>query len=302
VKIGFSQKDKCPECEDSKDGFDWVAAGRRHQTLEHAFDRGEKGYDTIIPGAVTEQRSYERWEEPMLGSNGEGRVSPLAPGCQPSVTVIGEDGRPILLNHIFRTEADSEGAGDEGQLAIDMSPTQPHTTTKNARSCESCHASKKALGLGIDSTRPWNERHFVELETVAGEVLAQRARPQMEPIANLDHDWSRIVDEEGKQLATVGHHFQLSRAFNKTEIDRIGREGTCLACHQEIPNQSLAVSLLHHVAQYGGRIPKTPGEHNSLLHKIILTSAWFQAAAAIGLPLGLLLCIVLWRRRRVGRS
>lgn len=297
VKIDFSQKDKCPECQDSQRAFDWVAAGRRHATLEHALDRGEKDYDTIIPGTVTEQRSYERWEEPMMGINGEGRVSPLAPGCQPSVTIIGADGKPILLNHIFRTEAGSEGAGDEGQLAIDMSPTQPHTMTKNARSCESCHASKKALGLGIDSTRPWNERHFVDLETVAGEILPAKTQAQMEPIANLDHDWSRIVDENGKQLATVGHHFQLSRAFNKSEIDRISRDGTCLACHQEIPDKSLAVSLLHHVAQYAGQIPKTRDEHSGLIHKIVLTSAWVQAALAMGIPLSVI-GFIAWRQRR----
>ncbi len=47
----------------------------------------------------------------------------------------------------------------------------------------------------------------------------------MEPIENLDHDWSQIVDEDGNQLATVGHHFQLSRAFNNQELLHISREG-----------------------------------------------------------------------------
>ena len=281
VKIDFSQKDKCPECNESKEGFDWVAAGRKHSLEEYLTDRGEKDYDTIIPGKVTEQRSYERWEEPMMGINGEGRVTPLAPGCQPSVTIIGEDGKPILLNHIFRTMADAEGGGSEGQLAIDMSPTQPHTMTKNARSCESCHASAKALGLGISATRPWNETHYVDLETVSGEILSNRAQPQVEPIKNLDHDWSRIVDEDGKQLATVDHHFKLGRAFNKAEIDRISREGTCLACHKEIPEKSLAVSFLHHVAQYTGGIPKTTKQHDALVNKIVLTSAWGQILAVL---------------------
>ena len=257
MKIDYSQKDKCPECNESQQGFDWVAAGRKHQEAEHAADRGEDGYDTIIPGKVTEQRSYLRWEEPMLGINGEGRVTPLAPGCQPSVTIIGEDGKPILLNHIFKTDPGLERGGDEGQLAIDMSPTQPHTTTKNARTCESCHASRKALGLGIGGTRPWDEQHTVDLETVDGKILPEQTQPQMEPIENLDHDWSQIVDEEGKQLATVGHHFQLSRAFTKEEQLHISREGTCLACHQDIPDESLAVSFLHHVAKYTGQLPKT---------------------------------------------
>lgn len=279
VKIDYTQQDKCPEVAASQQGFDWVAAGRQHQQAEYAADRGESTYDTVIPGKVSEQRSYLRWEEPMLGVNGEGRVTPLAPGCQPSVTIIGEDGKPLLLNHIFKTEAGAEGGGDDGQLAIDMSPTQPHTTTKYARSCESCHASRKALGLGIGSTRPWNEKVIVDLETVDGQILPNQTQTQMEAVANLDHDWSQIVSEDGKQLATVGHHFKLSRAFNKEELDRISREGTCTACHKEIPDQSLAVSLLHHVAKYSGALPGTAEEHSSLVHKIVLTSAWAQLLA-----------------------
>ncbi|WP_345322266.1 multiheme c-type cytochrome [Novipirellula rosea] len=298
VKIDFTQKDKCPECNESKQGFDWVAAGRLHGEVEHRADRGEEGFDTIIPGKVSESRSYERWEEPMLGINGEGRVSPLAPGCQTSVTVIGEDGKPLMLNHIFKTEANSEGGGEDGQLSIDMSPTQPHTITKNARSCESCHASNKALGLGIGSTRPWNQQHVVDLQSIDGTILPKQSQAQMAAIENLDHDWSQIVDSDGQQVATVGHHFQLSRAFNKGELDRISREGTCIACHKEIPTASLAVSLLHHVAEYTGQIPKSPDEHDALLNKIVLSSAWGQAIGILSLPVFAVLGATWYRRRK----
>ena len=282
VKIDFSQKDKCPECNESQENFDWVAAGRLHQEPEHAADRGETGYDTIIPGKITEQRSYLRWEDPMLGVNGEGRFTPLAPGCQPSVTIIGEDGEPLMLNHVFKTEKNVEGGGEDGQLAIDMSPVQPHTTTKNARTCESCHASSKALGLGIGSTRPWDEKTIVDLQTIDGKILPDQTQTQMEAVENLDHDWSQIVDEEGNQVATVGHHFKLSRALNKTEMDHISREGTCIACHKEIPTESLSVSLLHHVAEYTGQMPKTNEQHFGLVNKIVLSSAWAQVLAAFG--------------------
>ncbi len=296
VKVDYSQKDKCPECSESLEGFDWVAAGRMHEEPQHRNDRGEAGYDTMIPGKVTEQRSYLRWEEPMLGINGEGRVTPLAPGCQPSVTIIGEDGEPILLNHIYKTTPGLERSED-GQLAIDMSPTQPHTTTKNARTCESCHASRKALGLGIGATRPWDEEHIVDLETVDGKILPNTYQPQMEPIANLDHDWSQIVDKQGNQVATVGHHFQLSRAFTRDEQLHISREGTCLACHQDIPDKSLSVSFLHHVAEYTGQLPTTNAKHSSLVHKIMLMSAWLQFLLAIALPVLLIGGIWHWRRR-----
>lgn len=297
VKVDFRQKDQCPEVGESKMGFDWVAAGRRHQQDEFRSDAGEENYDLMIPGEVSEQRSYLRWEEPMLGINGEGRVTPLAPGCQPAITIIGPAGDPILKNHIFKTPAGMEGSED-GQLAIDMSPTQPHTMTKNARNCESCHASSKALGLGISGTRPWNESHTVDLETTDGTVLSRHARPQMEAIENLDHDWSRIVDEEGNQLATVGHHWKLSRALNTYEIQHMTREGTCIACHKEIPEQSEAINLLHHVAKYSGNLPHTNAQHAALLNKITLLSAWTQVGGAAFLTLVVILCLALWCRRR----
>lgn len=300
VKIDFSQKDKCPECQDSMQNFDWVGAGRKHQTPEHRATRGETGFDTIIPGKITEQRSYLRWEEPMLGINGEGRVTPLAPGCQPSVTIIGEDGKPILVNHIYKTMANAEGGDENGQLAIDMSPSQPHTMTKNARTCESCHASDKALGLGIGSTRPWNEQLTVDLETIDGTILPQKTQPQLEAIENLTQDWSKIVDAEGNQLATVGHHFKLSRAFNKDELQRMSREGTCMACHRELPEGSLATSFLHHVASTMNAVPKSTDEHNDLVHKIVLLAAWVQTMATAIVPVIILAGAFWWRRRVKG--
>lgn len=285
-----------------KSSFDWLAAGHRHRRPECAADRGETGYDTMIPGSVDEQRSYTQWEEPILGVNGEGRVSPIAPGCQPAITVIDAEGKPILLNRIFRTPAGAEGSGEEGQLAIDMSPTQPHTMSKEARSCESCHLSDKALGYGVGSgktTRPPDQPLVVDLETADKQVLAQRTRPQAEAIPGLPHDWSEVVTEDGRQLQTVGHHFRLDRPLNNQERANIDRRGVCLGCHQEIPDRSLAVSLLHHVAQYSGQLPKNRDDHTSLLHKILLFTAWGQAALVFGAPL-LLACSALWyvRRRR----
>ena len=55
----------------------------------------------------------------------------------------------------------------------------------------------------------------------------------------------------------MGHHFQLSRAFTREEQLHISRQGTCLACHHDLPEGSLAVSFLHHVAEYTGQLPTT---------------------------------------------
>lgn len=307
VKIDFSRKDECPECDESESGdnllkgFDWVAAGRRHQATEHAADRGEPGYDTYIPGKVSEQRSYLRWEQPMMGVNGEGRITPITPGCQTSVTVIGPDGKPIIVNKIFRTEPGAEGSGDEGQLSIDMSPVQPHTMTKNARTCESCHNTDKALGYGIDggrSIRGWDKQTIVDIETVDGKILPKQVQPQMEAIEGLANDWSRVVDEEGNQLQTVGHHFRLSRPLNNDERARIRREGTCMACHQELPTENLAAGLLHHVAKYTGQLPHTTQQHGALVHKIVLFAAWGQVGIGFAGAVAMFFGLNWWRRKR----
>lgn len=296
VKIDYSGGNTC---------FDWLQAGHRHRQPECAADRGETAYDLQIPGSVEEQRSFLRWEDPPLGVNGEGRVTPVAPGCQPSITVVGADGHAILLNHIFRTLAGSEGAGEEGQLAIDMSPTNPHTATDTPRSCESCHVSEKALGYGInggrDTRRP-DRAVVVDLETVEGHVLSQNAKTQMEPIEGLDADWSRFVTENGRQLQTVGHHFTGSRPLSNRERAAIDRQGVCLSCHQEIPEEDMAVSFLHHVAEYVDQVPKTADEHNDLLHKILLVAGWGQLLGVIVGPLVAIFMLIVivgwWRRRR----
>ena len=122
----------------------------------------------------------------------------------------------------------------------------------------------------------------------------------MEPIENLDHDWSQIVDRQGKQVATVGHHWKLSRSFNRAELERMTRDGTCIACHSEIPDNSLAINLLHHVAEYSDQIPHTKTEHSALIHKLTLLSAWAQVGgtAAFAVIVGGLF----WYRRRRHRN
>ncbi len=282
--------------------FDWVAAGRKHQEPAHRTDRGEFGYPLDLLGKVTEMRSYMRWEDPPLGVNGEGRVSPLIPGCQVSATVKGPYGEVLTLNTIARTPAGTEGGGDEGQLAIDMSPVHPHTVGK-ARSCESCHGSAKALGYGIGGgtmSAPWDSDTVVDLATADGQVIPRAARTQIAKIAGLI-DWSAVVTPEGQQMQTVGHHFRGSGPLSDAQRQALDRHDVCIGCHQEIPEASLAVDLLHHVAEVTGDAPKSREQHASLLRSVLLTSAWLEVLGALGLVVlvfGGALVVVRRRRRR----
>lgn len=233
----------------------------------------------LVDGKVTETRSFLRWEDPMLGQNGEGRITPLVPGCQVTVTVIGKDGKALLQNHIFKVK-NVEGAGEEGQNAIDMSPIQPHTIQKEARSCESCHTSKKALGLGIDGTANPSKTTIVDIMTADGKILPKQVDEQIPAIKNLKHDYSQIIDENGTQLMTVGSHFKLSQPLDKAQRDKLDRRGVCLSCHQDIPEGNLAVSAMTHIAEMAELNIDTK-EHNSILNKIVNLSAWIQILGSV---------------------
>lgn len=68
---------------------------------------------------------------------------------------------------------------------------QPHTVTRETRSCEDCHANPKAVGLGSGIYNARNNG------------------------LDIDFGLDRIVDEEGKQLQATSHVG--ARPFNKEE-------------------------------------------------------------------------------------
>lgn len=145
-----------------------------------------------------ETRSYLRWESPTLGINSEGKVSPFIPGCQVFFTQVDENGTARVLNKVFTTY--------DGFSGIMHNPIQPHTVSKEARTCEDCHANRKALGLGSGYYDP---------------------KASGLPI---DFELERIVDENGNQIQATSHYG--ARPFNKEEMERISRVGSCIGCHK----------------------------------------------------------------------
>jgi len=287
VKVDYSE---------GKRSFDWVAAGSKHLEPEHAADPDESGYETWLAGEITEKRSFLRWEDPALGVNGEGRVSPIVPGCQVSVTVIDADGNEQVTNELFRTPPGTEGAGPEGQVGSDMSPLQPHTIGK-ARSCESCHGSSKAMGFGFGGTRLTPGGLTVDLQTADGTVLPQGTQEQRPEVRGLEGAWSAVLDATGRQIQTVGSHFRGSSPLTAEQREHMDRRNLCIECHQEIPTASLPISVLHHVASAGDALPVSQDEHGRLIRTSLLTSAWVEVLLPGFAGFGLL-GWVLWRRRR----
>jgi len=267
VKIDYSKGKQNP---------DYLKASHDHDI--HGKTGGMKDMRKyLVDGAVTESRSFMRWEDPPLVQNGEGRVSPAVPGCQTTITVIGKDGKALLQNHIYKIP-NVEGAGDEGQNAIDIAPLNPHTISKHSRSCESCHSMPKAMGYGIGgsrSTKDPSKTTITDIMTASGKVLPTIIDEQMPAIANLHNDYSKFLDENGKQLQTVGHHWTLSGPLSKEQRDKLDRSGVCFTCHQDIPKGNLAISAMTHIAKMV-EIKIDNKMHKKILNKTLNVAAWIQ--------------------------
>ena len=226
-----------------KHDTDWIASGSKRNpdgsTAESPL--GTKGIQS--PGKVQETRAYLRWEEPILGINGEGRVTPLMPGCQIVYTVRARDGKVIALDQIAMSKDEQEELGQERTpLAIDMAPVQPHSAQRKARTCESCHNNPKAMGYGI-SGGVFQTRYpedIVEdlIDQKTGKVIPKNYQIQIPKIEALDFDWSTII-KDGQQVQTVGTHWPLSRALPKEMRDAMDRTGLCMGCHREMTNEQL---------------------------------------------------------------
>ncbi len=286
VKVDYSK---------GKKGVDWLKASHDHD--KNGRTGGMKNLKKyLVDGKVTETRSYVRWEDPALSQNGEGRISPTIPGCQTTVTVIGKNGKALLQNHIFKVP-NSEGAGKEGQNAIDMSPVQPHTISKQSRTCESCHTNAKAMGYGIDGGKTqgdWSKDTVVDLMTADGEVIPTKHKTQINAVKNLKHDWSVMIDKNGTQVQTVGHHFKLSGPLDQSQLAKLDRRGVCMSCHKTIPDADVAVSLISHMAKYAN-VDIDSEIHGSILNKMTHLSAWVQVIGAI-LILVLLIKVIFFRK------
>ena len=122
--------------------------------------------------------------EPVLGVNWRGKVVPFVPRAQPLFTYVNPAGK---------TEYEFKKFG------FAHNPIVPHTVVRASRTCESCHANPRALGLGM----------FTSKEHPKLEEFRQPA----------DYRWDRIVDADGHalQATTVDG----ARPLSREEMDRI---------------------------------------------------------------------------------
>ena len=165
-------KASCTDCHAPDTGHAGLMAD--HQRLECAtchsqwapkcfgchmeYDPGGRQWDHLekreTPGRWHEERWAIRNGLPVLGVNARGRIDSFVPGMIMSVA-----------------HPDWE---EEKFLRI-FAPLSPHTTGK-ARSCESCHRSSEALGLGEGSVKVLDgELQFTPRQAAARDGLPQDA-------------------------------------------------------------------------------------------------------------------------------
>ena len=296
VKVDFSGK---------KTATDWVAAGNTHFPDGHTAESIRTGKPPVAPGVAfgktSENRSYLRWENPVLGINGEGRVGPIIPGCQQITTVVGPNGEILIHNKIWRTPPNTEGGGADGQRGIDMAPAAPHTTDRAARSCTSCHATTKALGYGTHDGRylkQYAQGVYVDIMNEKGQLVTKTAMYQISPIPDLPMDLDQVVTREGEQVQSVGQHWPLSGPLTKDQRDHMERIGVCLSCHKDIPTGTLTYRVVSKVGNVLGLIPKTDAEHQKLIARAMFVAANVEIFGFPILVLVVVLGIYLVRRKR----
>lgn len=238
-----------------KTDIDWIANANSRQPNGLTADNELGTNGLTSAGKVSETRSYLRWETPILGINGEGRVSPLMPGCQVITTVIDKDGKTIIQNETWKTP---EGKG------LDHAAVQPHTAGRKARSCESCHDNPKSLGYGIEDGRflkGYDKGFVVDLETARGRTIPQQTRVQSPAIPSLDHDLSQLITRDGKQLVSIGSHWPLTGPLPQEMRNKMERTGLCMGCHQNMADPAFWAKV------------NTPGWVNNEQHRGIMNRA-----------------------------
>jgi len=268
-----------------KSDTDWVATGNAR--LADGTNQQQK-----LMGKASESRSYLRWENPVLGINGEGRVTPVIPGCQQITTVIGPDGKTVINNKIWTTPNGPEYGAKAGLRGLDMAPAAPHTTTREARDCVSCHASSKALGYGTHDGRymkSYQQGVYAEMMTNTGELLSTHAKYQVSPIPDLPMTLDQIITRDGKQLQTVGSHWPTSGPLTAEQRSKMERVGVCVACHKEVPDGAIAYAILSITGSRLGLIPVTDKEHQHLVGRIM-----FLASNVEVFGTGAVILLVLW--------
>lgn len=175
------------------------------------YDLREKGRDYVkgrkTPGAFSETEDYRMLYPFPLALNQRGKISPVTPGCQTFVTVIGRDGQKQLDEHVFPYK---------GKPRLRFVPFYSHNTGSKAVGCRECHANPAFLGFG---------QHVVENNDIRATLICEKSRDK--PLDGF------LTMEKGRINAFSAITRENSRPFSGKEIKKILAVNLCLTCHDD---------------------------------------------------------------------
>ncbi|WP_308550547.1 hypothetical protein [uncultured Parabacteroides sp.] len=277
----------------TKESIDWLDSPEQAAQDGTTADYHKKY--VMQPGAPTYgDYSHMRWENPPLGINGEGRVTPLVGVIQTVGTVIGPDGKTLVWNRVAKTAA--------GYDAIELAPLNPHTTSKASRECADCHGNLQAMGYGTDGglydAEPAVARYADVVDASAGNV-SHYTRAQISAIKDLHGDFMQLLSSDGRQVQTIDTHWPTSMPLTAGQLECLSRGGTCMACHRDIPDGSIPMKMLGQVAKVANLSFAQADEHAHLLRENNILIAWIKMFAIIGgiiaIPVAIV-CILKWKK------
>ena len=237
--------------------------------------------------------SHVRWENPPLGINGEGRVSPLVGVIQTVNTVIGPDGKTIVYNKVAKTA--------KGYNAMELAPLNPHTTSLESRECNDCHGNSVASGYGINNgvydQKPGTAR-YADVVDSNGDNVSKFTKAQINAIKQLHGDFMQLIDSTGNQLQTIDSHWPLSRPLTEHQRNALARGGTCMACHQDIPNGSIPIKMLGKIAEVANLDFSSEKAHSELLRENNIMISWVKAIGISAIVLIIPIAIIAYIKRK----
>ena len=205
-------------------GTDWITTSKKVDPFTGRQTVTEEFGDLSL-----ENRSFMRWESPILGINLRGKVSPLAPGCQVFYTFVDEKGSIQTLNKHYTTST--------GHNSPTLAPMHPHSISLVARTCEDCHTNPKSVGYGTGNSRSaekilGDSPLFQDLSKgVYGDIPnIKTGRWQTPKIEDFPYALDQLVLRSGKQIQNMP--LPEDRPLNQEERNLVEREGLCMGCHQ----------------------------------------------------------------------
>lgn len=276
----------------TKPSIDWLESAEKSKTDGTTADYNKS--HVMQKGAPTfGDYSHVRWENPPLGINGEGRVSPLVGVIQTVSTVIGPDGKTIVHNHVAKT------AG--GYNAMELAPLNPHTTSLASRECSDCHGNSIASGYGMNNGMYDSEPEITRYADVVdsnGQNVSRFTRAQINAIKQLHGDFMQLIDTDGNQVQTIDSHWPTSVPLTEQQRNALSRQGTCMACHQDIPNGSIPIRMLGKIAEVANLDFASEEAHANLLRENNILISWIKALGIVALLLMIPAGIIIFIKRK----